>query len=49
MKKFTLLLSAMLFSVMSFATVITFDADVDKGNAGTDSTTLLRMPLQKMV
>ena len=37
MKKFTLLLSAMLFSVMSFATVITFDADVDKGNAGTDS------------
>ena len=37
MKKFTLLFSAMLFSVMSFATVITFDADVDKGNAGTDS------------
>ena len=37
MKKFTLLLSAMLFTVMSFATVITFDADVDKGNAGTDS------------
>ena len=37
MKKLTLLLSAMLFSVMSFATVITFDADVDKGNAGTDS------------
>lgn len=37
MKKFTLLLSAMLFSVMSFAAVITFDADVDKGNAGTDS------------
>ena len=37
MKKFTLLLSAILFSVMSFATVITFDADVDKGNAGTDS------------
>lgn len=37
MKKITLLLSAMLFSVMSFATVITFDADVDKGNAGTDS------------
>ena len=38
MKKITLLLSAMLFSMMSFAaTVITFDADVDKGNAGTDS------------
>ena len=37
MKKFTLLFSAMLFSLMSFATVITFDADVDKGNAGTDS------------
>ena len=37
MKKLTLLLSVMLFSVMSFATVITFDADVDKGNAGTDS------------
>ena len=37
MKKITLLLSAMLFSVMSYATVITFDADVDKGNAGTDS------------
>ena len=37
MKKFTLLFSAMLFSVMSFATIITFDADVDKGNAGTDS------------
>ena len=37
MKKFTLLFSAMLFSMMSFATVITFDADVDKGNAGTDS------------
>ena len=37
MKKITLLLNAMLFSVMSFATVITFDADVDKGNAGTDS------------
>lgn len=37
MKKFTLLLSAMLFSVMSFASVVTFDADADKGNAGTDS------------
>ena len=37
MKKITLLFSAMLFSVMSFATVVTFDADVDKGNAGTDS------------
>ena len=37
MKKITLLLSAMLFSVMSFAAVVTFDADVDKGNAGTDS------------
>ena len=38
MKKITLLFSAMLFSMMSFAaTVITFDADVDKGNAGTDS------------
>ena len=37
MKKFTLLLSAMLMTVMSFGAVITFDADVDKGNAGTDS------------
>ena len=37
MKKFTLLLSAMLFSMMSFAAVVTFDADTDKGNAGTDS------------
>lgn len=36
MKKFTLFLSAMLFSVMSFAGVVTFDADADKGNAGTD-------------
>ena len=33
MKKFTLLLSAMLMTVMSFGAVITFDADVDKGNA----------------
>ena len=37
MKKFTLMLSALLFSVMSFASVVTFDADADKGNAGTDS------------
>ena len=37
MKKITLLLSAMLFSMMSFAGVVTFDADTDKGNAGTDS------------
>ena len=37
MKKLTLLLSAMLFSMMSFAAVVTFDADTDKGNAGTDS------------
>jgi hypothetical protein len=37
MKKFTLMLSALLFSVMSFAGVVTFDADADKGNAGTDS------------
>ena len=37
MKKITLLLSAMLFSMMSFAAVVTFDADTDKGNAGTDS------------
>lgn len=27
------MLSAMLFSMMSFASVVTFDADVDKGNA----------------
>ena len=33
MKKFTLLLSAMLITVMSFGAVITFDADVDKGDA----------------
>ena len=37
MKKFTLMLGAMLLSVMSFAGVVTFDADADKGNAGTDS------------
>ena len=29
--------SALLFSMMSFAGVVTFDADADKGNAGTDS------------
>lgn len=33
MKKITLLLSAMLMTVMSFGAIITFDADVDKGNA----------------
>ncbi len=33
MKKFTLLLSAMLMTVMSFGAVVTFDADADKGNA----------------
>ena len=33
MKKLTLLLSAMLFSMMSFAAVVTFDADTDKGDA----------------
>ena len=33
MKKFTLLLSAMLMTVMSFAAVVTFDADTDKGDA----------------
>ena len=37
MKKFTIMLSAMLFSMMSFASVVTFDADADKGNASTDS------------
>ena len=37
MKKITLFLSAMLMTVMSFGAVVTFDADVDKGNAGTDS------------
>ena len=37
MKKFTFLLSAMLMTVMSFGAVVTFDADADKGNAGTDS------------
>ena len=31
------MLSAMLFSMMSFASVVTFDADADKGNASTDS------------
>ena len=33
MKKFTLFFSALLFSMMSFAGVVTFDADADKGNA----------------
>ena len=33
MKKITLLLSAMLLAVMSFAGVVTFDADTDQGNA----------------
>ena len=37
MKKITLLLSAILFTMMSFAGVVTFDADADQGNAGTDS------------
>ena len=37
MKKFTMFFSALLFSMMSFAGVVTFDADADKGNAGTDS------------
>lgn len=36
MKKITLFLSAMLISMMSFGAVVTFDADADKGNAGTD-------------
>ena len=36
MKKITLLLSAMLMTVMSFAGVVTFDADTDQGNATTD-------------
>ncbi len=36
MKKITLLLSAMLMAVMSFAGVVTFDADTDQGNATTD-------------
>ncbi len=36
MKKLTLLLSAMLMAVMSFAGVVTFDADTDHGNAATD-------------
>ena len=36
MKKFTLLLSAMLMTMVSFAGVVTFDADVDMGNASTD-------------
>ncbi|MBP3575838.1 MAG: hypothetical protein J6J55_05010 [Paludibacteraceae bacterium] len=37
MKKITMFFSALLFSMMSFAGVVTFDADVDQGNAGTDS------------
>ena len=37
MKKITLLLSALLISMLSFATVITFDADVDLGDASKDS------------
>ncbi|MBQ5387979.1 MAG: hypothetical protein IIU55_02740 [Paludibacteraceae bacterium] len=37
MKKIALFFSALLFSMMSFAGVVTFDADADKGNAGTDS------------
>ena len=37
MKKFTLFFSALLFSMMSFAGVVTFDADADKGNASTDA------------
>lgn len=36
MKKITLLLSAMLMTVMSFGAVVTFDADADKGNATDD-------------
>jgi hypothetical protein len=37
MKKITLLLSALLISMLSFATVITFDADVDLGDASLDA------------
>ena len=37
MKKFTLFFSALLFSMMSFAGVVTFNPLQDKGNAGTDS------------
>ena len=38
MKKFTLLLTALLMTMVSFAGVITFDADADQGNATTDYT-----------
>ena len=37
MKKFTLFFSALLFSMMSFAGVVTFNPLQDKGNAGSDS------------
>ena len=37
MKKFTLLLSAMLMTVMSFGAVVTFTAGTDNGNASSDS------------
>ena len=47
MKKITLLLSAMLFSMMSFAGVVTFDADVDQGNAGTDSNSAAAYQISK--
>ena len=36
MKKITLLMSALLFAAMSFAQVVTFDPNVDKGNASDD-------------
>lgn len=36
MKKISLFLSALFISAISMAAVVTFDADADKGNAGTD-------------
>ena len=47
MKKITLLLSALLISMLSFATVITFDADVDLGDASKDSNSAAAYTISK--
>jgi hypothetical protein len=47
MKKITLLMSALLISAMSFAQVVTFDADVDNAGIGTDSNNAAAYTLTK--
>ena len=47
MKKLTLFMSALLISAMSFAQVVTFDADVDNAGIGTDSNNAAAYTLTK--